>query len=533
MRGWLTAPVVGDGGDFPLDKDGKEIVTPDRGLFRAAVSDREGVDRDRLEFVIDPAKAMWCLVAYDVADPSNFSEFGGEELMREDELDVAVGLVSGASKLDALAVESGVEKTGSARKVLRGIGETIIPRFDERRHLSSGTMPSAGSFVKDTFTDKDGTKLTDHTGETGAKWTMHESPDNATIVNNMLPKSSGSPAWYTASGLPAGPNYDVLGELYIEALIYSTRICGRCQEAEKKNFYQARRSSGTRWRLSRYVENSVTELAIYDEAVELEETVPFTLSFRDDGIRMYARGEEIGFSADETFAEGLVGVDARGSGGEQPLDSISATDFGVVVAAPPASATTSALVPTVSVGVTVQAEAASSAASAPTPTLSIGVTVEAEAASSTASAPAPALSIAVAIQAEAASSVASAPAPTLSLGVTVEAEVASATASAPAPTVGITQVVVVPVASSTASAPTPTLSITVAVEPEAASATASAPAPAISVTGKVEAEVASSVASALVPILNQEEGVTVEVMVGGEFTAGSRYVRVSGEWVAA
>jgi hypothetical protein len=73
MRGWAIAPVIGTG----TDED----------PFRPSVADREGVEGDRLEFVIDHERSDSALVGFDVADCSDFPEHGAEVISYEEELD--------------------------------------------------------------------------------------------------------------------------------------------------------------------------------------------------------------------------------------------------------------------------------------------------------------------------------------------------------------------------------------------------------------------------------------------------------------
>jgi hypothetical protein len=72
-RGWAISPVIGTG----TDED----------PYRPSLADRPSVDGDRLEFVIDRERSSTAIVAFDVADPSNFADHGGEIVAFEGELD--------------------------------------------------------------------------------------------------------------------------------------------------------------------------------------------------------------------------------------------------------------------------------------------------------------------------------------------------------------------------------------------------------------------------------------------------------------
>lgn len=67
------------------------------------------------------------------------------------------------------------------------------------------------TFVQDTFTDTNGVTLENHTGETGAIWTVHPTgtAGAAEIQSNHLERGASDTGVYLASGTPGSADYSV------------------------------------------------------------------------------------------------------------------------------------------------------------------------------------------------------------------------------------------------------------------------------------------------------------------------------------
>lgn len=320
-RAWLTSPVIGTGAeDDP---------------FRPAVFDREGSPGDRLEAVIDAEKSSTCLVGYDVADDSDMAGLGGERLLAEADLDKAADRIpeGGRARLDAMARDAKVGRTGSAREVLRRIGQTISPTFDERLHLGSGEAPPTGSFLSDTFTDEAGTFLENHTPESGGSWTRIA--DLAVISNANRARAESGTMAYLAPGTPEGPEYDIASELVVFDEDGRMGPVGR-SDSEQNNgyFYDYEFEGGTKtWRIQKRVAGSFTLLGSFKETLELETAYPIVCEIRDAAKKLYVKGVERVSTTDNAVTDaGVVGLRHTGSNDSDAegihVSSLTATDAG-------------------------------------------------------------------------------------------------------------------------------------------------------------------------------------------------------------
>lgn len=85
-------------------------------------------------------------------------------------------------------------------------------------------------FVSDAFTDTDGTDLASHTGAVGASWTKHGSYGSGSLlISNANRVRSGAVgnSLYTASGLPASADYDVIGDVVNFSILSNIGVAGR------------------------------------------------------------------------------------------------------------------------------------------------------------------------------------------------------------------------------------------------------------------------------------------------------------------
>ncbi len=79
------------------------------------------------------------------------------------------------------------------------------------------SAPITSVFVNDTFTDAAGTPLQNHTGESGASWTLHPTTPGSLLITSagrVRFNTSSAPPIYYASGIPATAEYDVEADVY-------------------------------------------------------------------------------------------------------------------------------------------------------------------------------------------------------------------------------------------------------------------------------------------------------------------------------
>lgn len=153
-------------------------------------------------------------------------------------------------------------------------------------------------FVNDTFTDSDGTNLENHTGETGADWSVHPASSGGPleIWSNDVRESNGTAFWptYIASGTPASADYDVEASVKVgdsDAPGGRIRIAGRMDSTDDTHYSILWRQDNQEFLMIREVSGSQTTLDTFamtgDDAVH---TVK--LEMRGDAIKGYIDGVE-------------------------------------------------------------------------------------------------------------------------------------------------------------------------------------------------------------------------------------------------
>jgi hypothetical protein len=179
------------------------------------------------------------------------------------------------------------------------------------------------------------------------------------------------------------------------------------------------------------------------------------------------------------------------------------TETAAMVAAPCATATATAVAPTVGVIATVQAVAATATADTVAPAVTAAATVLAVVATATASAPAPAVGGDAAVAAVLAPATADAPAPAVTAAAVVVGVVATATTDAVAPAVTAAATVAAVCATATADAIAPAVSAggVADVAAVAMTATADALAPAVGGDALVVGTLATATADAVAPVV--------------------------------
>lgn len=320
--GWLLSPVTGAG----------TFLDP----IRAQVSGVQRPDGDRLEAVVGDQDR--CLVAYEVADIASLTDLGGVLLADLPSLDGDEAALPAArrNQLRRLAQDVGIGDRGTIREVVRRIGKGLIgPQFHESVHLGSGRAPRPGSFVTDSFTDTDGTALEDHTGELGATWMeVEEVPAGGVIssAGRVRPNTTAT-NWYSASGSPAGAEYDIAADIHVASSMESAMgVDGRIALGFNTRYFFDHYSTANNWRFFKVVTGSFTDLGAFSQTLTVSNTYAIVLEVRDAAKKGYVGGVERISSADNAItAAGVAGLHPYGSGSNATglhLDNFAASDPG-------------------------------------------------------------------------------------------------------------------------------------------------------------------------------------------------------------
>jgi hypothetical protein len=117
-------------------------------------------------------------------------------------------------------------KAGEVGTFFNGNG-TVYTQFSGTGTVSNifGTITEGTVFVRDTFTDSNGTALESHTGEVGATWTEHSSFTSGGYsidTNRAVTPSASNAAMYYASGTPPIADYDVDATLRVLTAAYNS-----------------------------------------------------------------------------------------------------------------------------------------------------------------------------------------------------------------------------------------------------------------------------------------------------------------------
>lgn len=182
------------------------------------------------------------------------------------------------------------------------------------------------TFVSDTFTDANGTTLQLHTGETGATWTKLAGSDSVIQSNRLDPPAAESV--YSASGTPAGVEYDVTADLVTLNPVGTgdSAVLGRL--VDNSNYYLAQHSSaGGAWRIFKKVTGSFTQLGTFSQSLSASTTYALKLEIRDATKKLYVDGVERVSTTDNALtAAGVAGI--RCAATNYHLDNFQAVDAG-------------------------------------------------------------------------------------------------------------------------------------------------------------------------------------------------------------
>lgn len=174
-------------------------------------------------------------------------------------------------------------------------------------------------FLSDTFTDTDGVHLEDHVGEVGAIWTRH--PDYSGppmhIVNNRVEPNGDYVLKYYGSGIPAGTDYTVTGNLFYKADYTWSEIgvVGRCSTSVDTMYCMYYYQYTDEWAIEREVLGTWVNITTWGEALGANDTREFKLSMVGTGptiLRGYVDGTERLYYSDSTdiTGTGRAGVDS-------------------------------------------------------------------------------------------------------------------------------------------------------------------------------------------------------------------------------
>ena len=181
------------------------------------------------------------------------------------------------------------------------------------------------TFLNDTFTGANGTALTAHTGETGATWTIQSTWSDANIQTNRV---YGSVAAVQASGVPASPDYDVLGTINIvSAANVTAGVAGRMAAAADTFYYAAIvRTSGGGGTWTVQVAKRVAGVQTTLSSTGISALTVGT----DHTLRLHMVGSSISAILDETTTFGPTtdtAITAAGRAGIIALTETSTTGF--------------------------------------------------------------------------------------------------------------------------------------------------------------------------------------------------------------
>lgn len=167
-------------------------------------------------------------------------------------------------------------------------------------------------FVYDTFTDDDTTALTsDHAGETGAAWSIHEdyAYDFGIYSNKAYGVISGSVAsGVLASGVPSGNDYELEAELYLATTSQDRGgIWGRVDAAQKSGYVLSYYELLTtyRWNILRVnSDGTTTLLGSWTENLANGNSRVVKLNIQGDTLKGYISDTERISVTDSTWQTG-------------------------------------------------------------------------------------------------------------------------------------------------------------------------------------------------------------------------------------
>lgn len=193
------------------------------------------------------------------------------------------------------------------------------------------------TFLNDTFTEASGAPLLDaHVGETGATWTKHPNAGTGTVtvpsaIDRARGATSGGMLLYTASGSPAGANYDVDATfVFVTDTTAAMGVVGRATASGQTDHYLAWYDQNVdQWELWAIVAGTATLLGTHAQTLSAG-TYALKLEMRGTAIKVYIDGVlRISVNDSSISAAGKAGLRARGSATNTTglhIDAMSATD---------------------------------------------------------------------------------------------------------------------------------------------------------------------------------------------------------------
>jgi hypothetical protein len=172
-------------------------------------------------------------------------------------------------------------------------------------------------FVQDSFTESSDVTLANHTGETGATWTVHSSgADNLRILaadDFVKPASSGTttPAYY-ASGTPGAADYTVKADVIrrgASSITAAAGVTGR-GDTSANTLYLGRYSGAAgQWQLFKIVAGTTTALGTYTQSLTVNQVYEMTFDVTDSAKRLLVDGVERISHADNVITDaGRAGI---------------------------------------------------------------------------------------------------------------------------------------------------------------------------------------------------------------------------------
>jgi len=169
-------------------------------------------------------------------------------------------------------------------------------------------------FALDEFLGTNGANLNARNGEIGANWSkVSGSAGNFLIQGNRIYCSS-SPAFYTASGVPASADYEVRGEFHCLSVAASKDLEIRGRVTAADTFYtlvlETTGAGATNWKLLKVVAGAVTTLGTYAQTLSAGNLYQAVLRMIGSTITVLVDGVAI-ITVTDTAITGAGGVGVR------------------------------------------------------------------------------------------------------------------------------------------------------------------------------------------------------------------------------
>lgn len=196
-------------------------------------------------------------------------------------------------------------------------------------------------FVRDTFTDADGTLLQSHTGETGATWSKYPGyTTDATITTNRVRGNGATDSEvYYASAVPVIADYDVEAVLKVVSLLagdiptFFARADHTVAAGNDTYYYVHYDHDNTRWVVAKGVAGVFTDLGTFSQTFLAGETATARLELRGSSLKLYIDGTlriSVTDSAITSAGRVAVGLYKSDATSGYHWDSITATDHIVI-----------------------------------------------------------------------------------------------------------------------------------------------------------------------------------------------------------